>query len=176
MINSLDSICFGGTIINQVFEARYLGSFVDCNLHWKKHSEIISSKAARGLDLLRPFLNFFPVSVLKIFYGTIIQPYIVYGCALWASNFYANYRRIQTIQNKAVRLLGECDNLSGTFICYSNFEILNVGQLRDHQLLTLVYQCLNGVSPAFFVDIFSINSDYHSYHTRSVDKVRRKIQ
>ena len=138
VINSLNSIYFGDTIINQVFETKYLGFFVDCNLNWKKHSEIVSSKAARGLGLLRRFRNFFAISVLKIIYGAIIQPYIAYGCALWASNFYANYRRIQTIQNKAVRLLGECSNFNYTHICYSHFKILDIGQLRDHQLLTLV--------------------------------------
>ena len=127
-------------------------------------------KIKLGLDLLHRFRNFFLVSVLKIIYGTIIQPYNLCGCGLWVSNLYANYRRIQTIQNKAVRLLGECANFNDTFICYSHFKILNVGQLRDLLLLTLVYQCLNGVSPPCFVDIFSINSDYHSYHTRNTDK------
>jgi len=105
----------------------------------EKQNEIMSYKAARGLGLLRRFRIFFPVSVLKIIYGAIIQPYIAYGCALWASNFYANNRRIQTIQNKAVRLLGKWSNFSDTHICYSHFKILNVCQLRDHQLLALVY-------------------------------------
>ena len=57
------------------------------------------------------------------------------------------------------RLLGECANFSDTFNCYSRFKNSNGGQLRDHQFLTLVYQCLNGVSTACFVDVFSINSD-----------------
>ena len=29
----------------------------------------------------------------------------------------------------------------------------------------------NGILPAFFVDIFSTNFDYHSYHTRNADKL-----
>ena len=71
--------------------------------------------------------------------------------------------------------MGECSNFIDTHICYSNLKILNVGQLRDHQLLTLVYQFLNGVSPACFLDIFSTYSDYHSYHTRNADKLVSEI-
>ena len=54
---------------------------------------------------------------------------------------------------------------------FSHLKIFNVGQLLDHRLVILVKQRSNGFPPACFVDLFFANSDYHSYHTRNVDKL-----
>ena len=56
-----------------------------------------------------------------------------------------NYWRILKSQIEAIRLLGNCNNRNGTFTCYCRFIIFNVCQLRDHELLRLVYECLNDV-------------------------------
>jgi hypothetical protein len=129
--NVFGLINFNGTEIKQIFDTRYLGFQIDCNLNWKKHSEIVSVKVARGLGLIRRFKHVFPVSVLKILYNSLIHPYIVYGCSVWASNFVVNFKRIQIVQNKALRLLGDFENCESTMDCYHHFNILNVGQLRE---------------------------------------------
>ena len=173
--NVFGLVNFNGTEIKQIFDTRYLGFQIDCNLNWKKHSEIVSVKVARGLGLIRRFKHVFPVSVLKILYNSLIHPYIVYGCSVWASNFVVNFKRIQIVQNKALRLLGDFENCESTMDCYHHFNILNVGQLREYQTGIFVYQCLNKLAPNYFCDVLSSNSAYHSYDTRnSADLVHER--
>ena len=49
----LENVLYNGVSITQVFFLKYLGFYIDCNLSWKKHGEIVSAKAARGLGVIR---------------------------------------------------------------------------------------------------------------------------
>ena len=176
-LSPLDSVVvYASEVIQQVYDLRYLGFHIDCNLSWKKHSEIVSAKAARGLGILRKLKHTFPLSTLKLIYSAIVDPYIGYGCSVWASNFIGNYKRIQIVQNKAIRVLGEMCHCESTAQSYKKFGILNVGQQRDYQLSVFVYQCLNMLSPEYFWNVFSRNSLYHEYSTRNVDHLVSEIR
>ena len=61
---------------------RYLGFQLDCNLSWKNHSDIVATKVARGLGILRRLKHVLPLSVLLLLFHTIVAPYISYGCVL----------------------------------------------------------------------------------------------
>jgi len=128
--------------------------YIDCNLSWKKQGEIVSAKAARGLGVMRRLEKVFPVAVVKLLYSAIVHPYITHGCSVWASNFERNYKRTQIIQNKALRLIAEFQNFQNTAECFRNNDILNISELRDHQLVIIVFQSVNKLSPEHFYDFF----------------------
>ena len=55
----LQPITFNGVKIDRTEETRYLGCAIDCNLSWKKHSDIVSSKVSRVVGILRRFKKCF---------------------------------------------------------------------------------------------------------------------
>ena len=64
---------------------------IDCNLSWKRHSDVVATKIARGLGAIQRFKIFLPPRVLLLLYHALIHPYISYDCMLWTSNFYVNF-------------------------------------------------------------------------------------
>ena len=165
-------IIYNGLPLSQVEEIRYLGFILDRNLSWRKHCDIIACKLARGLGVLNRFQNFLPLKILLLLYFSLIAPYINYGCLIWASNFSCNFRRVQVLQNKAIRLIGRYDRgIDSTESLFRKFKILKVGEIRDYQIGVFVFQCLNGLAPDFFMNIFKPNSFYHDYSTRSADSL-----
>ena len=96
IVNSA-SVVFENLSLSQVFENKYLGFYVDNNLSWKKHMNMISSKLARGLGVMRRLKHVLPLSVLRNIYHTVFHPFIVYGCCIYASNFTSNIKRLQIL-------------------------------------------------------------------------------
>ena len=125
---------FGHLPIKQVFEIRYLGFYLDNNISWKKHCCVIGAKMARGLGILRRAKKTFPIKILKIIYFSLVHPYIDYGFVHWASNFFSNYKRIQILQNKNIRLIADIKEQveSKTIASFSWCNVLNDGQIRDY--------------------------------------------
>ena len=163
-------ITFNGVKIDRMEETRYLVFVIDCNLSWKKHSDIVSSKVSRGVGILRRFKNVFPTSVIIMLYHSLIPPYIYYGCSLWISNFYGNFKKVQIQKNKALRAIGKYERgVVSTESIFRKFGILNAGQTRDYQIGTLVHQCLNNIGPKVFSDLFKRSAFYHEYDTRNAE-------
>ena len=161
-----------GNLVQQVDHLRYLGFYLDCHLAWKCHSDAISSKIARGVGILRRLQHFLPQRILLTIYYSLVYPYISYGCLLWSSNFLCNYRRVQVLQNKAVRTIGRyVQDVHDTCACFRSLKLLNVGQIRDYQAAVFVFQCKNGLTPDVFKNFYQINSDLHNYGTRQSDNI-----
>ena len=53
------------------------------------------------------------------------MPYISYGCVIWTSGFCTNFKRVEVLQNKVIKLLGNyvlSENDTGN--CYKKLTIL----------------------------------------------------
>ena len=57
------SIMFENKPVLQVQEIRYLGFYIDFNLSWKRHRDVVAAKVARGLSANGRFKNFLPPRV-----------------------------------------------------------------------------------------------------------------
>ena len=64
-------------------EAKYLGIQIDKTLSWKEHINIIASKIARGIGVLRYAKRYVPLSTIKTMYRSIVDPYLRYCCTVW---------------------------------------------------------------------------------------------
>jgi hypothetical protein len=91
-----------------------------------------------------------------------------------ASNFYSNYKRIQILQNKVVRITGKYVKVFNDIVtCYRNLRVMNVGHLRDYQSAIFVYQCWKYIYLIFMISshFYKSNSCLHEYSTRNVDNL-----
>ena len=105
---------------------------MDCHLSWSSHSEAISVKIVCGVGILRHFKHFLPQKILLTLYYSLIYLYIAYGCFILSSNFFTNYKRVQVVQNKAIRIIGKyVKEAQETSACYKSLNMLYVGQIRD---------------------------------------------
>ena len=74
---------------------------------------------------------------------------------IWTSGFYTNIKRVQFLQNKAIRLLGNYLRSENDIVnCYRKLMILNVSQLLGYQLAISVFQSIYGLSPEIFHQMF----------------------
>ena len=94
----------GQPIIEKQF-AKYLGVFFDNKLTWQTHIEHITSKLIKGNALLAKLRHFVPAKSLKNLYNALIQPHINYGILSWGASADVHLKKIEKLQNKAVRII-----------------------------------------------------------------------
>ena len=173
-----DHITVQENVIKRVATTKYLGFLIDENLSWKNHSSAIAEKLSRGLGVMRRIKNLVPKKILKMIYFSIFYPYISYGCSIWASNFVTCFKRVQKLQNRAVKLLSEFDD-SDEVPAHEHFKknkLMDVSQIRDYQVAIFSYKYLNQLLTPAFENLFTFNRDRHDHNTRKADNLTHEFR
>ena len=133
---------------------------------------MLTCKISKGIGIIRKMSNIFPRDILLCLYYSLVHPYFVYCNIIWSC--YSNNSKsdkISILQRKAIRAVFKikmCDSVSTVM---SSLNLLTVMQINILQIGCLMYQIVNGLLPDSLFGIFYKNSDTHSYHTRSKNKL-----
>lgn len=87
---------------------RYLGLILDSELNWKVHIEHLTKRTELGLNIMRSLAGLSWGSdpkVLKILYITTVRSHFDYGCMFFNDANYHFLRKLDVIQNKALRII-----------------------------------------------------------------------
>ena len=106
----LDDVC-----IEQVCTHKFLGVMVNQSLSLSNHIDLVSSRASKGLSLLRKIAWFLLKHVLCCFYNSYILSHLTYADAVWGSCTRAESDWLECLQNYAARIiLGRRKDASAT--------------------------------------------------------------
>ena len=113
-----------GMLLNQAFNIKHLYLYLVRNLSWKQHCDAVAVKVARGLGLIRRLKNKLPPRILVVLYHSLTNPYLSCVCFLWTSYFVSSFKRVQILQNKVVRVLGDYVRFqNSTVSCFTKLFI-----------------------------------------------------
>lgn len=90
---------------------KYLGIYLDQKLNWKFHINKKLNLAYGRLSKLFPLLNRKSSLSVKngtLLYKTILRPLIMYGCPIWGTAAPGTIKKLQTFQNKTLRIILKC--------------------------------------------------------------------
>ena len=84
-------------------QIKYLGIYIDQNLHWGAQTQHINNKLAKNIAIIDKLRYFEDLHTLKQSYYSFIYPCLSYATITWGSTCKTSLRRILTKQNKCVR-------------------------------------------------------------------------
>lgn len=90
---------------------KYLGVFFDRKLNWKLHINKKLNLAYGRLSKLFPLLSKkSPLSVKNgiLLFKTILRPLLLYACPVWGTASSSVLKKLQTFQNKVLRIILKC--------------------------------------------------------------------
>ena len=90
-------------------QVKYLGITLDERLTYSAHINNIVNKCTGLLIMLYPLINRnskLSVENKLLIYKSIIRPVISYGCPVWSNISESNFNKVQILQNKFLRLIG----------------------------------------------------------------------
>ncbi len=156
----------GNEQIAKVGNTKFLGIQMDDKLNWKKHLDYCKNKMSSGLYALKTVKHLLPPQQLKSLYYTLIHPYLNYGTILWGSAAKTSLKRIQVLQNKAIRAISNSKYNDPVIPLYIKLKITPIEELYKIHLAKFMYQHQHQLLPKPLLSLYHPNTDTHQHNTR----------
>ena len=115
-------------------KAKYLGVFIDSRLNFHSHIKSVENKVARSVGILSKLKHFLSSnSLLKLYYA-FIHPHLLYGLSIWGCTHKSYLSKLQTLQNKAVKIIGGGKYMDHATPFYSKLKILKIPELYKYEV------------------------------------------
>ena len=113
---------------------------------------------------------------IRTLYFALIYSRIKYGIAVYGQAKTSNMKRIQTLQNKLLKVLAGKKYRYSTDKLHDEFYILKVNDITNQEVLTFVFNFFSNGLPGIFNNYYQTFSENHNYNTRNAGSRIRKIK
>ena len=145
---------------------KYLGIYIDSHLDWSVHIDTIASKLSRTVGMLAKIRHYVNKDVLRTIYFAIFSSVLNYGSIIWGQRSTSSLKMLETIQDKAIRIINFAPFNSKTDHLYKNSKILKFTDYIKLQNFLLVHDVINKNIPFALQNSFTPAINMHSYSTR----------
>ena len=159
-------IQFLNTSISANDEIKYLGITIDTRLNFEEHIGIVAKKISRSLGVMCKLRNVLPPKALLILYYSMIHPHLLYGITIWGNTYKKYLKRLRTLQNKAVKVLGGGRWQDHASAYYSQINILKLEHLYTYEVAKLMHKYSQNKLPKKLSSFFTPVNAIHSRTTR----------
>ena len=153
---------------------KFLGIWLDENLNWNYHCNVILNKIKRNTSLLRMGQNCLTKHALKLIFYSHIQSHVQYGLCVWGNECSSKSQKlIQNQLNKCTTLIkkGKKSNVN------TNCTFLNLDQPIKLENFKLGFKLTHNELPSRLNKILSHDKNkksltkQHQYNTRNKDQL-----
>ena len=150
-------ILMGDKEINQVHSTKYLGVQLDEKLNGKDHVQLIVSKLLKLCSVFHTLSQFINLIHARQIYYAYIYPVIKYGIEIYGVCSKTNISKIQSLQNKLLKILCRKDQYYSPLEIHKELNILLVEDVLTLSLGTFTYCQLHKMLPNTFDAYFITN-------------------
>ena len=161
-----------GVDIENVKVIKYLGIMVDERLCFNEHVDYTVRKAAQKFGVMCRVNRYLSCENKIMLYKAIIAPHFEYCPSILFLANRQQKRRMQIIQNKAMRLILGCDRMTSSIIMRNCLQWLSIEQRIKLCTLILVFKIKNGMVPDYLSENVRYGRDIHNYPTRRANDFR----
>lgn len=123
---------------------KYLGVIVDRKLTFQKHIEYAADKALKCFRCLYPLLNRksrLNIENKKTIFKAVIRPIMMYGCPVWGNAAKSHIKKLQVLQNRALKTIFRLPRLYRTRYLHTNYCQMTIRELIDFQTQSFLNKC-----------------------------------
>ena len=129
---------------------------------------MIENKLARSVGILSKVCFLFPTSTLLLLYFALIHPHLLFGIVLWGSTCSSYQSKLQILQDKAIRIISNCNRRTSITPFYHKLGILKIPELYKFEIAKLMHQHSKQNLPPTISNLFKPLSNIHNRITTSV--------
>ena len=171
-------LTLNGIQIKKVTSCRYLGVIIDNKLSWAEHIKHVYNKLVRYTSIFYKLRNILPNKVLHDVYFALVHSHLMYAIEIYANTCPSHLDRLCILNNKLLRILQFKPRKSPVIGLYADFNTLPLPELHKQQLLLFTFKVMRQpyTLPSVFKNYFNINSNVHTYATRSRKNIHMNRQ
>ena len=132
-----------------------LGVFIDENLSWKQHIEILSSEISKSIGILYKSRNVLSKQCLNQLYFSFIHSYVNYANIPWASTSKSKLERLYRCQKHAACVIYHKDRYTHASPLLNDMKALNIFKLNIFNILCFMFKCKQNLNAPVFRNIFT---------------------
>ena len=145
---------------------KYLGIILDPHLNWSFHVDSISPKLSRAAGMLSKIRHYVSETTLRSVYFGIFSSLLTYGAQVWGQFSNKYILRLQSLQNKAIRIINFAKYRDPVLPLYYKSHILKLSDYVKLLNFTYVHDSINRTLPEALQNSFQVASVIHSHDTR----------
>jgi len=103
---------------------KYLGILIDKHLLYRQHMNSVGNKLARAIGMLKKIRHYVSATILRSIYFSIFFSLISYAITIWGQNSNCQFRRVVSLQNKAIKIINFANHRESPLASYKASKIL----------------------------------------------------
>ena len=140
---------------------------MDARITWRYHIFELRKKLSQITGIIYKLQKLgTPIHTLKSIYFALFHSYLNYGISVWGQANTEHFKKIETMQNKVIRLIAGADYDAPCTPIYKKLKIIKVKDLFHLQNISLMWDYDHNKLPANFKNLFSYANKMHDYSTR----------
>lgn len=167
----VSSISIGDDIIDFSTSVRSLGVIIDSNLHMNLHINHLVKVCSNQLRLLRNVRRSLNTSVLQCLVSSFVFSRIDYCNSLFYGVTKESFSRLQSIQNRAAKLVLGGSKFDHVTPLLSRLHWLKVDKRVLFKIAILMFKCVNNAAPPYLIEkLESYKSHFSKFSFRSTER------
>ncbi len=160
---------------------KYLGVLIHRRLTWSSHTNLVTAKATKVLNLLRRNYRNCNTKARNRAYQALVRPHMEYCAPVWAPNQKKDITKLEKVQSRAARwVCARWNRQSFSWDksyqqCCIELNWLTLETRRDFHTCCQVYRSLNNLDCIPFSTYFSFNTHNTRSHPLSLQCSHSRI-
>ena len=163
--NQINKIKISGHEIQRADSVKYIGLTLDETLSWNNHINELCKNITKYFSVFYNLRHIVNNKLARTIYYTCIHSRIKYGIEIYGTAAKTRMDKLQTIQNKLMKLLTRKDRRYSTDQLHLDLDILKVNDIHKLSTLNFVYKCISGDTIPNFVSYFTMRDSMHAHPT-----------
>ena len=155
--------------IKRATEIKYLGLLLDEKLNYNEHVQSICNPLLKYFGIFNHIKHKVNKKTARQLYNAFVFSRIKYGIETYGNCSERNVSKIQTMQNKLLKLLLQLDRLTPTSILHKNLTILKINDVYKCSVLSFVNDTQIGKCPKIFEKYFQKKLNNYDLRQKELD-------
>ena len=119
---------------------RILQLHIDSKMHFKTNIKLNEVKITQAVGILNKLRFFSPKTTLLLLYYVVVHPHLLYAFSVCGCTFPSYLRKLQCLQNKAIRIIFNSNRLTSVTPIFHALKILKIEDLFKYEDSKLMFQ------------------------------------
>lgn len=155
------------SVVSLVSEIKYLGVYLDPQLSFSNQIDYLCKKIGKKIGFFYRISRCLSQWTKLLIFNTIILPHFDYCCSLLVSCNQEDIQRLQIQQNKAMRIILNCDKYTPIKSMLQSLNWLPIVQSIKKANITLIYKIEHNKMPTYLKNFLDKRSNFHDHNIRS---------
>ena len=157
--NNLPTLAIDNISIHRESVIKFLGVYIDENITWKHHINVISTKISKSIGILYNARQILDKNLLKQLYFALIHNYLNYANVAWGSTHKSKLEHLYRQQKHAARIINFKDKFTRASPLMRDMCALSIYDLNVFNIICLMYKCKNNLSPLISRDLYTVKPE-----------------